>query len=613
MEGTGEISDSDSGIILHSGSDSPTTHTKDVTHTRAIKLKQQELQDHLERCLLELRGLCIREAELTGQLSKDYPLQSGEKPPRIPRRIGASFKLDKQIIPQGSQDSILNLSHADLAIQTKIYEATRKLYQEDHLSKAVKKNRLQQCKNEEKKLKQLQEATFKLQLEHGRSSPRPVLISTQQDLGTSDDSSLSDSLVQDEDVTIHSSQPFSGLPYSVETDSPQSSPVSIRSYTDRSQMSPFVAPGSPLVNFCHSPSPSLDSNLSSTSTPVSELPPIQNSPWSESSLDQPYEKTKKSRSSSKMSSPAKSDVLPPLDPCLIPSPLPQQLSHLRLSQAQSNSAPSTPEMRVHRQLSLRLSSPESSSFYKERGRSRGPRRRLTDFGITFAETPSPQPNYGIHASSEDSNSEKSYSSHGSSPCQDLPAADLPKDYQSGYSLGLPVGSFGQHIIPSPSFHSNRHMLVPDFQRSCYREEVAYLSDADVAQSRFLQQANRPPFNCWHEDYVLPQQRPQRHLPPGVRLAPLANSHHYHNPNHLSQQKVNEHLKSWHQRSQLRPPRSRSLDRQQAALMKSMTEKPCNQSHMYCDQMIQRSSVQRAADDPAGPWIVDVGSYFMSQV
>lgn len=51
-------------MLLHdAGSDSPTTHVKDVTtHTRAMKIKHQALQDQLERCLLELKKLCIREA-----------------------------------------------------------------------------------------------------------------------------------------------------------------------------------------------------------------------------------------------------------------------------------------------------------------------------------------------------------------------------------------------------------------------------------------------------------------------------------------------------------------------------------------------------------------------
>ncbi len=69
---------------------------------------------------------------------------------------------------------------AELALQMKIYEAARKLCEEDHLSKAVKKSRLQQRKREEKKLKQLQETAFQVRLEHGRSSPLPAFNLAQQ-------------------------------------------------------------------------------------------------------------------------------------------------------------------------------------------------------------------------------------------------------------------------------------------------------------------------------------------------------------------------------------------------------------------------------------------------
>lgn len=49
--------------LCFAGPDSPTTVTKDVaTHTRAVKLKRQSLQDRLELCILELKKLCIREA-----------------------------------------------------------------------------------------------------------------------------------------------------------------------------------------------------------------------------------------------------------------------------------------------------------------------------------------------------------------------------------------------------------------------------------------------------------------------------------------------------------------------------------------------------------------------
>lgn len=65
---------------------------------------------------------------------------------------------------------------ADLALQQQIHMAAQRLCQEKHLSKAVKKSHLQQYQREERKLKDLQEAVFRLRLEHGRSSPRPGMV-----------------------------------------------------------------------------------------------------------------------------------------------------------------------------------------------------------------------------------------------------------------------------------------------------------------------------------------------------------------------------------------------------------------------------------------------------
>ncbi|XP_008282921.1 innate immunity activator b isoform X2 [Stegastes partitus] len=616
MEINGEISDTDSGIILHSGSDSPTTHTKDVTtHTRAMKVKHQDLRDRLEICILELKKLCIREAELTGRLSEDYPLLPGEKPPQIRRRIGAAFKLDEQNIPHGAEESELSFVDAELALQMKIYEAARKLCEEEHLSKAVRKSRLQQCKREEKKLKQLQETSFQLRLEHGRSSPLPAFNITQQDLGTSDDSSLSDSVVQDEEVTSQSSQPSSGLPYPVETDPPQPPPASSHSSVDGSYMSPSVAKQSLQLNLPQSPLASLDSKLSSDSSPLYDLPPIQHTPWTESSLDQPYQKNKKSRSSSK-TSPAKSELLPPLEACLAQAGLPLQLSHLRLSRTQSSSTPSTPEMRVHRQLSLRLSSPESS-FDKDRGRTRGPRRRLTEYAITLPQTPSPPVNFGNHANSEDSNSEHSFTSYNSSPCQESPC-DLPK-YQSAFPISSPVGSYGpQAFSPAGFYHNPRHLPSPSTKNTYYNKEMVYPPDMDMSPSYFHQQAPCSPnrYEYWYKDTPVPHQRSQRPLPPDVRLTPPAQwDHPQYRSNCLPRQVVNEQLKSWHRRSQLKAPRSRSLDRQGAVRMKNVSprEAPCYPNQKYHDQINQRAALQRAAEGVQGHWVVDDGTHYMSQV
>ncbi|XP_068598787.1 innate immunity activator b [Brachionichthys hirsutus] len=621
MEGNGETSDTDSGIILHSGSDSPTTHTKDVTtHTRAMKLKHQDLKDRLEICILELKKLCIREAELTGQLSDDYPLLPGEKPPQIRRRIGAAFQLDQRSIPQVSKDSELSLVDAELALQTKIFEASCKLCKEDHLSKAVKKSRLLQCKREEKKLKRLQEASFRLRLEHGRSSPLPAFNIPQQDMGTSDDSSLSDSVVQDEEVTSQSSLLSSGLPCPGEADPPQPEPASSQSFTNGSYLSPPVTPQSLPLTPRQSPHPSLSSTLSLTSSPAYDRPPIQHSPWSESSLDQPYQKTKKSRSSNKTSSPVNSDVLPPIEACLPQAALPMQLSHLKLSRAQSSSMPSTPEMRVHRQLSLRLSSP-NSPLEKDRGRARGPRRRLTEYAITLPETPPPVANYGTQASSEDSISEHSFTSYTSSPCREL-LCELPNRYQSAFLPRGPAGGYGPQAIPHTGFYHNpRHQSSPGFHKAYYNEDTIYSPDLDLARSYYALQAPCPPnrYEYWYKDATVTQQRAQRPLPPDIRLSPSPSPAQWEDPHYrssgLPQQGVKEQLKSWHRRSQLKAPRSRSLDRQGAVRVKSMPARELTfcQSQKYPEQAAQRRAPQRAADDPEGLWVVDDGSHFASQL
>lgn len=69
------------------------------------------------------------------------------------------------------QDAELQTLETDLAVHQQIYEAARKLSLEEHLSKPQKKSRLQQCKREEKKVKQLQEALFQHRNKSKCSSP----------------------------------------------------------------------------------------------------------------------------------------------------------------------------------------------------------------------------------------------------------------------------------------------------------------------------------------------------------------------------------------------------------------------------------------------------------
>ena len=70
------------------------------------------------------------------------------------------------------QDPELHSLAADLALQSQILEAARRLSMENHLSKPQKKSRLQQCKREEKKFKDLQEAVTRQRARSERSSPQ---------------------------------------------------------------------------------------------------------------------------------------------------------------------------------------------------------------------------------------------------------------------------------------------------------------------------------------------------------------------------------------------------------------------------------------------------------
>uniref|UniRef100_A0AAV2M501 Cytohesin Ubiquitin Protein Inducing domain-containing protein n=1 Tax=Knipowitschia caucasica TaxID=637954 RepID=A0AAV2M501_KNICA len=608
------MSDNDSGIILHSGSDSPTSHSKDVTtHTRAMKLKHQALQERLELCLQELRQLCIREAELTGKLSEDFPLKPGEKPPQIRRRVGAAFKLDELSLPHTNGDSDLSSVEAALSLQMKIYEAARRLCGEQRMSKGVRKSRLQQCKREQLKLKQLQDTAFKLRLEHGRTSPLPAFNLSPPDPGTSDDSSLSDSVVQDEEV-CSSSQLLISEPDAPPPLSAPSTPCSLNS-------APYGLSGSLQGTPC--PSPRLDSSLSlNSSLALDDPPPIEHSPWSESNLDQPLDPKKKSRSSSKKScTPVKTELLPPLEECLAQSALNSHLSHLKLTRSQSNSTPSTPEMRVHRQLSLRLSGPEASyNHEKERGRTRSARRRLTDFAITYNNPTSttalkPSLNYNNHAGSEDSNSEHSYSSYNSSPCHETPT-DLPKQYHAVFSNG----SYQAQLFPQASFY---HHTKTQSSPKAYYEDMVYPADMDMGRSYYGQSpAHSNRYEYWYKE--APVQQYQRvHRTPDVRLTPPPPQPHWdqrngHGPSFRAgfspQQVVNEQLKSWHRRSsQLKAPRSRSLDRQGAVRFKSAPAmREVYQTPTYQDQATPRRA-QRPLDDSPGHWTVDDGTHYMSQV
>ncbi|XP_048381939.2 FERM domain-containing protein 4B-like isoform X2 [Stegostoma tigrinum] len=90
-------------------------------YTKAVKMKterirelaeqQQAMEETLRRKTLELRELCLREAELTGMLPPDYPLAPGEVPPLVVRRAGFAKRLTAPTINLEEDARLMNLEH----------------------------------------------------------------------------------------------------------------------------------------------------------------------------------------------------------------------------------------------------------------------------------------------------------------------------------------------------------------------------------------------------------------------------------------------------------------------------------------------------------------------
>uniref|UniRef100_A0A3Q4I802 FERM domain containing 4Ba n=1 Tax=Neolamprologus brichardi TaxID=32507 RepID=A0A3Q4I802_NEOBR len=127
------------GSLISTSADSEVSEEQKKEKIAELKKKEKELQDKLSAKLEELKKICLREAELTGRLPKEYPLATGEKVPQVRRRVGTAFKLD-DLFPYDEDPHLRNLE-SRFALQQKIVEAAMKLANEADLCKTVKRKR----------------------------------------------------------------------------------------------------------------------------------------------------------------------------------------------------------------------------------------------------------------------------------------------------------------------------------------------------------------------------------------------------------------------------------------------------------------------------------------
>ncbi|XP_078409066.1 FERM domain-containing protein 4A isoform X3 [Cetorhinus maximus] len=328
MGSKGKIISGSSGSLLSSGSqesDSSQSAKKDML--AALKSRQDALEETLRVRLEELKKLCLREAELTGKLPKEYPLDPGEQLPTVRRRIGTSFKLDEQkIMPKGEEIELERLER-EFAIQSQITEAARRLATDPNVSKKMKKQRKMSYLNALKKLQDIENASNEYRVRSGKKpTQRASLIIEEANIG-SEDSSLSDALVlEDEDCHVTSvsspvQSPHKGLPP--------------RPPSHQRPPPPQSLDGLRQLHYHRS-----DYDKS----------PIKPKMWKESSLDEPYEKVKKRGSHSHSSLGSGHTRFPSVGSCaeagaggsLQSSPI-RSAPHWNCSQS---SMPSTPDLQI---------------------------------------------------------------------------------------------------------------------------------------------------------------------------------------------------------------------------------------------------------------------------
>uniref|UniRef100_A0A8B9YCP5 Innate immunity activator n=2 Tax=Bos TaxID=9903 RepID=A0A8B9YCP5_BOSMU len=512
MDSKDEVSDTDSGIILQSGPDSPVSPAKELTH--AVRKQQRALEERLEACLEELRRLCLREAELTGILPAEFPLKPGEKVPKVRRRIGAAYKLDEWALHR--EDPLSGLER-QLALQLQIAEAARRLCREGNLGRQVRRQRQHAVRLEEEKLRQLQRCLGERQ---GRPPPGPA---PGPELSASDDSSLSDGLPREEEAPQVPKPPL-------EAPDPPARPLPPQSLEG-------LQPAGPEMGGL-------------------ERAPIQNSPWKETSLDHPYEKPRKSsEAGSESSSPASTPqdgpstsslwLLEPTSYCVVP------IRSVPGQRQGRTSAPATPDMQGRRGHSQPLRSDPFRAGPDGRGRSALPRRRPTYYTVTAPEPccarPAPAPR-ACRSCSEDSGSEASSLSHPTPPGSSSPDISFLRPLSPPAPSRPPRGPAAPRPRPPPAcLRATRYVVLAEGPPPPAQwAEWGPGRGEDAAPARW----QRPP-------------------PAHGRVARTPSLRDHPAGRGLSKAAVSEELKSWHERARLRSARPHSLDRQGAFRVRSL--------------------------------------------
>ncbi|GLH11649.1 uncharacterized protein GBIM_16395 [Gryllus bimaculatus] len=188
----------------------------------SLQARKDTLEAKLHDKTQELKTLCIKEAELTGFLPPEIPLEPGESPPQFRRRVGTAFTYPENLINNNNvktkEEETLAALELEYKIQKDIADAALGMANDSSLSKAVRRKHRQVYQKIQRRLADLETKLHHVQQSLGRSvkpqqfkqrkKPRPPLDNDA-------DNQEQDPILHDEGISL---SPIGPLHQELETD-----------------------------------------------------------------------------------------------------------------------------------------------------------------------------------------------------------------------------------------------------------------------------------------------------------------------------------------------------------------------------------------------------------
>ncbi|XP_011497725.1 PREDICTED: uncharacterized protein LOC105362086 [Ceratosolen solmsi marchali] len=150
------------------GMSGPVTDESLSSRLQWLRQRREALNDKLTQKNNELKNLCIEEAELTGVLPPEIPLEPGENPPNFRKRVGTSFNYSQNLINKlktnGAEESTLELERQ---VQINIADAALVVLNDPSENKAVRRKHRSIYQQSQRRLQELNAQLNFIRQSHG--------------------------------------------------------------------------------------------------------------------------------------------------------------------------------------------------------------------------------------------------------------------------------------------------------------------------------------------------------------------------------------------------------------------------------------------------------------